>query len=146
MRVVVALIAFVCLLSSPAWAQEADPYERDYRKELVQQYKAERDAIYEEVEILYSAVQCKVFSDSGETTPYIMARVREFNARYLPEFARRGYQLPGGLINVEAAAQRGFARGREPGACDYFRDHPDVVVDLRRLSGQASGISSRMHP
>lgn len=123
----------------------ADPYAGAYREEIVRQYEAERGAFLDEVENLHFAVKCKVFETSGEVTPVIMLRRQRLLGRHIVELSRIGVPPEPALSNgVDAAAQRGYGRGRAPGACDYFHDRPDLVADLRRLARKALGAVSGM--
>ncbi len=133
-----ALMSFITPMAAGA---QDDPYANTYRKQVVENYKRDRDALADAVENYYLAVKCRVFGSPADVTPIIMLRRNALVEKHVTELSRVGYGIEPDLSShIELAARSGNAEGRKEGACDFFRDHPEAVADLRRAATHAAGV------
>jgi hypothetical protein len=122
--VVVALAAF----SPPATAEQADPPRQSLSAKVKAKYLERRAKFVRHVKDIYFAVGCKVLPGEAGTRSRdaYLASVREQAVLDLKEDEDL----------VEAARQAGIDRASKPGACDYYRRHPEAAEAMRRAAKQ----------
>lgn len=120
MAVAVALAA----ISPSAIAQQTDPPKQGLSAKLKQRYLERREKFVRRVKDVYFAVGCKILpGEAGNRSrENYLASVREQAVLDLKEDEEL----------VEAARQAGLDRAAKPGACDYYRRHPEAAEAMRR--------------
>jgi hypothetical protein len=121
---VVAIAAALAAVSASATAQQADPPRQGLSAKIKQKYLERRETFMRHVKDVYFAVGCKILpSDAGNRSrDNYLASVRERPVLDLKEDEEL----------VEAARQEGLDRAAKPGACDYYRRHPEAAEAMRR--------------
>jgi hypothetical protein len=120
-------------LSQPA--QQTDPYANSYRQQQVARYNQELDAYLNLVRTLYFADGCNVFEAKADA--YLL---------YFPSYDQ--LLTKGALITrhsvqnqlfdqTQAAIRDGRARASQPGACEYWHQHPEEVYQMRQVASVA---------
>lgn len=127
---VVVAVALTVILSA-ASAQQADPPKQGLTARIKQNYLERRAKFVRRAKDIYFAVGCKVLSrDAGAhstSKDSYLAFIQEQTVLDLKE----DQEL------VEAAKQEGLNRAAMPGACDYYRLHPEAAEAMRRAAGEA---------
>ena len=115
--------------NSPPKTQAADPYADQYEKDKVEHYKQHRSAFLESIQKLYFAVGCKVLPDEGSILPFVNAKSTLLNYEALNS------HLVDDKVSgmMRGAAHTGMDQSSQPGACDYWHQHPDEVFRLRQV-------------
>lgn len=129
------------LLSTPAMAQQPDPYARSDREYRLKQYYTHRSQTLDSVRFFFSAVGCGVITKDaadGFRNHYLTPLIEE-----IAHISGGGG--PGGLpLNETAnlwpfsvqAQNEGLAIAREPGKCEWFKQNPEVVRSLRGMAAR----------
>jgi hypothetical protein len=113
------LIVLAALATMPAYAQ--DPYAQQYQEHQMQTTQQNTRLFLEQITYASFARKCRVIGDLQEDRIVENGR-REFN------------QHPGAWDQpMRDAAQAGENKARADG-CDYFKQNPDAVNQLRDLS------------
>ena len=127
--VAVALAAFPLL----ATAQQADPPKPGLSVKIKQKYLERRAKFVSRVKDIYFAVGCKVLpSEAGARS---LARRESALANIRDQAV---FDLKEDEELVEAAKQEGLERAAKPGACDYYRRHPEAAEAMRRTTDDAA--------
>lgn len=124
---IVVVTAALAAVSLPATAQQAAPPQQSLSSKIKQKYLERREKFVRHVKDVYFAVGCKVLpSEAGSRSlakrESYLASVREQAVLDLKEDEDL----------VEAARQAGLNRASKPGACDYYRQHPETAEAMRR--------------
>jgi hypothetical protein len=125
---IVAVAATLAAISPSATAQQADPAKQSLSAKIKQKYLERRDKFVHRVKDIYFAVGCKIVPGeaAARSKESYLASVREQAVLDL----REDEEL------VEAARQAGLDRAAKPGACDYYRRHPEAAeAALRAAAG-----------
>jgi hypothetical protein len=130
-HIVAVALALTAVL--PASAQQADPPKPTLTAKFTQKYLERRARFVRQVKDIYFAVGCKILpSDAG--TRSLARRDRELaNVR-----EQAVLDLKEDQELVEAAKREGLDRAAKPGACDYYRKHPEAAEAMRREADDAS--------
>ena len=136
MRKGIAILVVVVVLAAvslPAAAQHADPPRQGVSAKIKQKYLERREKFVRHVKDVYFAVGCKILpSEAGSRSlankESYLASVREQAVLDMKE----NEDL------VEAARQAGLDRASKPGACDYYRRHPEAAEAMRRAAADES--------
>jgi hypothetical protein len=128
-RICIVVVAVALAAISPsAIAQQADPPKQSLSAKIKQRYLERRDKFVRRVKDVYFAVGCKIVPGEAATRSKesYLASVREQAVLDLKEDEEL----------VEAARQAGLDRAAKPGACDYYRRHPEAAeAALRAAAG-----------
>jgi hypothetical protein len=125
---IVVVTAALAAVSLPATAEQvAPPQQQSLSAKIKQKYLERREKFVRHVKDVYFAVGCKVLpSEAGSRSlakrESYLASVREQAVLDLKEDEDL----------VEAARQAGLNRASRPGACDYYRQHPEAAEAMRR--------------
>jgi hypothetical protein len=111
-------------------AQQADSPKQGLSAKIKQRYLDRREKFVRRVKDVYFAVGCKILPGEAGThsRESYLASVREQAVLDLKEDEEF----------VEAARQAGLDRAAKPGACDYFRRHPEAAEAMRRSATDAA--------
>lgn len=124
-------VAFTAVLPAVT-AQQADPPKQSLSAKIKQQYLERRAKLVSQVKDIYFAVGCKILpSDAASSLARRdrdLANVRDQVVLDLKE----DQEL------VETAKQEGMDRAAKPGACDYYRLHPEAAAAMRREADDAA--------
>lgn len=137
MRFLTAAVVAI-LVIHPAFAQQntSDPYAQEYRDALVGKHNELKSDTLNSVAYLYFAIGCKVLPNAYEANPLI----GDMEQDLLQDGANIQVAEPDIFGAVEKAKRTGLSRSQEMNACNYWRDHPDEVFKVRRLTHAAIGI------
>ena len=112
-------------------AQPADPYAAAEAEVKVARYKQRREVFLNLVQKLYFSVGCKVFASEAGVLPLISIERRIlFRDELLIDNALDGL--------MRDAAKAGMGHASESGACNYWRQNPEIVADVRRAAQKAA--------
>ena len=127
---VVAVAVTLAAVLPAASAQQADPPKQTLTAKLKQKYLERRARFVRRVKDVYFAVGCKILPGEAGTRSResYLASVREQAVLDLKEDEEL----------VEAARQAGLDRAAKPGACDYYRRHPEAAEAIRRSATDAA--------
>jgi len=104
--------------------------DASYARTAAEHYARIRKAVLDSAQNLYFAAGCHVF-EGPDNAQQVQAMLIVGNQYQLlendPLWARD--QTIG--KEVEQAERKGWARASEPGACNYWREHPEAVYELR---------------
>jgi len=130
----IAVALALAAVSPPATAQQADPPKQGLSAKIKQAYLERRAKFVRHVKDIYFAVGCKILpSDAGTRSlakrDAYLASVREQAVLDLKEDEDL----------VHAATEEGTARAAKPGACDYYRRHPEAVEAIRKTAAETAG-------
>ena len=130
---IVAIAVALAVVLPRATAQQADPPKSTLTAKLKQKYLERREKFVRQVKDIYFAVGCKILpSDAG-------ARSLARRDRDLAEVRDQAVlDLKEDQELVEAAKQEGLERAAKPGACDYYRRHPEAAEAMRREADDAA--------
>jgi cell division protein FtsL len=125
--IVVAITIALAAVSSSATAQQTDPPKQSLSAKIKQKYLERRAKFVSRVKDIYFAVGCKVLpSEAGARSlnrrDADLAKIRD----------QAVFDLKEDEELVEAAKQEGLERAAKPGACDYYRRHPEAAEAMRR--------------
>jgi hypothetical protein len=128
---IVAVALALAAISPQAVAQQADPPKQGLSAKIKRQYLERRAKFVRHVKDVYFAVGCKVLPSEAGTRSLAnrdsyLASVREQAVLDLKEDEDL----------VEAARQAGLDRAAKPGACDYYRRHPETAEAMRRAAAK----------
>lgn len=115
-RAVAVTVALIAVFPA-ARAQQADPPKQSLTAKLKHKYLERRARFMNHVRDVYFAVGCRVLVAPVGLAEQSMVDLRN-------EEALR-----------QAAMQEGLARAAKPGACDYYRRHPEAAV---RIAAEAA--------
>ena len=115
----------------PATAQQADPPKPTLTAKLKQKYLERRARFVGQVKDIYFAVGCKILP--GDAGARSVAR-RDHDLAVIRDQAVLDLKEDQEL--VEAAKHEGMERAAKPGACDYYRRHPEAAEAMRREAGE----------
>ena len=132
MKRIICVIAVALALTATlpaANAQQADPPKQTLTTKIKQKYLERRAKVVRHVKDIYFAVGCKIVPrDAGtRSKDSYLASVREQAVLDLKEDEEL----------VQAARQEGLDRAAKPGACDYYRKHPEAAEAMRRAATDA---------
>lgn len=121
---IVAVTVALAAISPSATAQQADPPKQSFSAKIKQRYLERREKFVRRVKDVYFAVGCKILPGEAGTRSResYLASVREQTVLDLKEDEEL----------LEAARQAGLDRAAKPGACDYYRRHPEAAEAMRR--------------
>jgi alkanesulfonate monooxygenase SsuD/methylene tetrahydromethanopterin reductase-like flavin-dependent oxidoreductase (luciferase family) len=130
---VIAVALALAAVSPPAMAQQADPSKQSLSATIKQKYLERRARFVRRVKDIYFAVGCKVLPGEDSTRARarkdsLLASVREQAVLDLKEDEDL----------VRDAMQEGLNRASKPGACDYYRRHPEAAEAIRRTAAEAA--------
>ena len=127
---VLAVAVALAAISPSATAQRADPPKQSFSAKIKQKYLERREKFVRRVKDVYFAVGCKILPGEAGTRSResYLASVREQAVLDLKEDEEL----------VEAARQAGLDRAAKPGACDYYRRHPEAAEAMRRSATDAA--------
>jgi hypothetical protein len=133
MKKIISVLAVTVALTAvlpAANAQQADPPKQSLTARLKQKYLERREKFVRRVKDVYFAVGCKILPGEAGTRSRegYLASVREPAVLDLKEDEEL----------VEAARQAGLDRAAKPGACDYYRRHPEAAEAMRRSAADAA--------
>ncbi|SHN62427.1 hypothetical protein [Bradyrhizobium erythrophlei] len=133
MKKIISVLAVTVALTAvlpAANAQQADPPKQSLTARLKQKYLERREKFVRRVKDVYFAVGCKILPGEAGTRSRegYLASVREQAVLDLKEDEEL----------VEAARQAGLDRAAKPGACDYYRRHPEAAEAMRRSAADAA--------
>jgi len=124
---VLACCLIACAIS--AKAQYIDSYAELDQDIVRVDYKKETEELFGQIKALYFAVGCKVVPDKASLAPYIQSLSQAFEAR-----AHESGIHPNETGKMKQAASEGMARAKEVGACEFWRQHPEMVREIRRIA------------
>ncbi|WP_298261107.1 hypothetical protein [Bradyrhizobium sp.] len=131
--IVVAIAVALAAVSPPATAQQTDPPKQSLSAKIKQKYLERRAKFVSRVKDVYFAVGCKVLPRDAGTRSVNRRDAELANIRDQAVFdLKEDEEL------VEAAKQEGLERAAKPGACDYYRRHPEAAEALRRAMDDAA--------
>jgi hypothetical protein len=130
---VIAVALALAAVSPPAMAQQADPPKQSLSATIKQKYLERRARFVRHVKDIYFAVGCKILPGEDSTRARarkdsLLASVREQAVLDLKEDEDL----------VRDAMQEGLNRASKPGACDYYRRHPEAAEAIRRTAAEAA--------
>jgi len=126
---ILAIAATLTAVLPAATAQQADPPSPSLSAKIKQQYLERRARLARRVKDIYFAVGCKIIaSDSISKRDAYLASVREQTILDMKEDEEL----------VQAARQAGLDRAAKPGACDYYRRHPEAAEAMQRAAAEAA--------
>jgi len=128
-RVVAIVVALTAVLPG-ATAQQADPPKSTLTAKLKQAYLERRAKLVGQVKDIYFAVGCKILPDNAG------ARIARRDRDLAAIRDQAVLDLKEDQELVEAAKQEGMERAAKPGACDYYRRHPEAAEAMRREAGE----------
>jgi hypothetical protein len=131
---IVAVALALAAVSPTAMAQQADPPRQSLSAKIKQTYLERRAKFVSRVKDIYFAVGCRILpSEAGSRSlasrDSYLTNVREQAVLDLKEDEDL----------VHAAIQEGLNRAAKPGACDYYRRHPEAADAMRRATAEPSG-------
>ena len=133
MKKIISVLAVTVALTAvlpAANAQQADPPKQSFSAKIKQGYLERREKFVHRVKDIYFAVGCKILPGEAGT------RSRE---NYLASVREQAVlDLKEDEALVEAARQAGLDRAAKPGACDYYRRHPEAAQAMRRSATDAA--------
>jgi hypothetical protein len=103
---------------------QADPYADAYAREQAKDSAQRLKTFEEAIENIYFAVGCRVFPNGA----YVAALVGALAQPLI--YSGIDVQGPGGAADV--ATQAGLKLALIPGKCDFWKDHPEIVYELRK--------------
>jgi hypothetical protein len=126
-RIYIVTVAMALAAISPsATAQQPDPPKQSLSAKIKQRYLERREKFVRHVKDVYFAVGCKILPGQAATRSResYLASVREQAVLDLKEDEEL----------VDAARRAGLERAAKPGACDYYRRHPEAAEAMRRAA------------
>lgn len=125
------VFAVGCLITcaSPAKASYSNLNVESNKNILQVDYNKESEVLFGQIKVLYFAIGCKVVPSEASLTPYIHGLSQIFEAR-----AREGGIRPNETVRMKQAAREGMAKASEVGACEFWRQHPEMVRGIRTLA------------
>lgn len=127
----IAVALALAAVSPPAMAQQADPAKQSLPAKVKQAYLERRAKFVRRVKDIYFAVGCKVLP--GEAGARSIARRDSYLASVREQAV---LDLKEDEDLVHAAMEEGMARAAKPGACDYYRRHPQAAEALRKAADE----------
>lgn len=133
-RIIIGAVAVALAAVSPsAKAQQTEPAKQSISAKIKQRYLVQRAAFVSRLKDIYFAVGCKVLPNEAGTRSINRRDAELANIRDQAVFdLKEDEEL------VEAAKQEGLERAAKPGACDYYRRHPDAAEAMRRTADDAA--------
>lgn len=128
---IVAVAVALAVVLPPATAQQADPPKPTLTAKLKQKYLEHRAKLVGQVKDIYFAVGCKILPDNAG------ARIARRDRDLAAIRDQAVLDLKEDQELVEAAKQEGMERAAKPGACDYYRRHPEAAEAMRREADEA---------
>jgi hypothetical protein len=130
--VVAVAVALTAVLPA-ASAQQADPPKQTLTAKLKQKFLERRAKFVRRVKDVYFAAGCNILnSEAGIHSltgrDSYLAQVQEQTVLDLKEDEEL----------LQAAKQEGLDRAAKPGACDYYRRHPEAAEAMRRAAADAA--------
>lgn len=126
------LAIYLTAYAVPAKAQHIRLHAEPNRNVIGVDYKKESDTLFGQIEALYFAIGCKVVPSEASLAPYIQSISQAFKARM-----RESGIHSDETNNMKQAASKGMARANGIGACEFWRQHPEMAKELRKVA--ASG-------
>jgi hypothetical protein len=128
---IIAVALALAAVSPAATAQQADPPKQGLTAKIKQKYLERRAKFVHRVKDIYFAIGCKIVPGDAGTRKRdsYLANVRDQAVLDLKEDEDL----------VHAAMEEGLARAAKPGACDYYRRHPEAAEAIRRDTTEAAG-------
>lgn len=136
-------LAVICLISGPSPAlsqsgppsrQAIDPYGAEANQAALSQYRQERSAGMENIRTVYFAAMCGVLPEKERARTYFLDVAQALTDASLAS-GPPDYHL---MDTLNSAAQQGLAQGQKPHACEYWRQHPDAVLQVRQVVENAT--------
>jgi hypothetical protein len=130
--VVAVAVALTAVLPA-ASAQQADPPKQTLTAKLKQKFLERRAKFVRRVKDVYFAAGCKILTNEAGIHSLTgrdsyLAQVQEQTVLDLKEDEEL----------LQAAKQEGLDRAAKPGACDYYRRHPEAAEAMRRAAADAA--------
>jgi hypothetical protein len=115
-------------LSGTSIAQ-TDPYASEQSHVRRSQYQSQLAEFLDSVRVIYFAGSCQVFLSQVDRDMLYKSKENEF----ADTMETYGVTTSGAFISsIKAAAKEGVDRAKQPAACKFWHDHPEVVDELRR--------------
>lgn len=131
-RILAVAVALMAVLPA-ATAQQADPPQQSLSAKIKQKYLERRAKFVRHVKEVYFAVGCKIIPGGAG------ARSLASRDAYLASVRDQAvFDLKEDEDLVAAARQAGLDRAAKPGACDYYRQHPEQAAAMRRAAAEAA--------
>ena len=131
-RILAVAVALMAVLPA-ATAQQADPPQQSLSAKIKQKYLERRAKFVRHVKEVYFAVGCKIIPGGAG------ARSLASRDAYLASVRDQAvFDLKEDEDLVEAARQAGLDRAAKPGACDYYRQHPEQAAAMQRAAAEAA--------
>ena len=92
-------------------------------------YRKDGDEFFGQIKALYFAVGCKVVPAEASLIPYIRGIRGAFDAR-----TQESGVHPNETGRMKQAAREGMAKAKEVGACEFWRQHPEMARGIRTLA------------
>ena len=128
--IIVAVAVALAAVSPAATAQQTDPPKQSLSAKVKQKYLERRAKFVGHVKDIYFAVGCKILpSEAGARS---LAR-RDAELDSIRDQAV--FDLKEDEELVEAAKQEGLRRAAKPGACNYYRRHPEAAEAMQQAAG-----------
>ena len=133
-RIILVAVAVALAAFSPsAMAQQADSPRQGLSAKIKQKYLEQRAKLVSRVKDIYFAVGCKIVPSEAGSRSLTRRESELANIRDQTVFDLKEDQEL-----VEAAKQEGLERAAKPGACDYYRRHPEAAEAMRRAADDAA--------
>jgi hypothetical protein len=108
----------------------ADPYAAGQAALANSEYQQSKADLISEVQTAYYAAHCRVIQ--GIEAQMILQTGVTRISRLELDAGRSDYH-PELLPALKAAAEAAVMRAKQPGACDYWKESPEAVAEIRRL-------------
>ena len=131
--IIVAVAVALAAVSPAATAQQTDPPRQSLSAKIKQKYLEQRAKLVSRVKDIYFAVGCKIVPNEAGSRSLTRKESELANIRDQTVFDLKEDQEL-----VEAAKQEGLERAAQPGACDYYRRHPEAAEAMRRAADDAA--------
>ena len=126
-HVIVMSCLIICTLS--AKAQPIRIESRSNRSVETVDDRKDSDEFFGQIKALYFAIGCKVVPAEASLIPYIRGIRGAFDAR-----TQESGVHPNETGRMKQAAREGMAKAKEVGACEFWRQHPEMARGIRTLA------------
>ncbi|QAY95152.1 hypothetical protein CWB41_04910 [Methylovirgula ligni] len=132
-------LGYLFFAISPAMAQSGwtDPYAASTKQSKIYQVRIARANFSEEVTNDFFALGCKVFPDEGA----IDGMIGDQRELLWDDAQSLGFQEWDISQLARTAADAGMTKAKLPGACDYWKQNPGKVIEIRRRAEAADLVS-----
>ena len=126
-HVIVMSYLIICTLSTKA--QPIRIESRSNQSVETVDYRKDSDEFFGQIKALYFAIGCKVVPAEASLIPYIRGIRGAFDAR-----TQESGVHPNETGRMKQAAREGMAKAKEVGACEFWRQHPEMARGIRTLA------------